>query len=508
MVALATTMSASSTEFVWNAIDWHHVQSQVKRLQMRIAKAEREGRHNKVKTLQWLLTHSFYGKLIAVKRVTENRGSKTPGVDGVIWNTSKQKEDAIKALKRRGYKASPLRRIYIAKKDKKKLRPLGIPTMSDRAQQALHLLGLEPIAEQRADPNAYGFRPKRSAADAIEQCFTTLAKGKSPQWILEGDIKSCFDKIDHSWLLANVPMDKTILRQWLKAGFMEQKVFHRTYEGTPQGGISSPCLALLALSGLEQAARQVGRKRGDNVNVVAYADDFIITGSSKELLENKVRPAVIAFLKERGLELSLEKTRLTHIEDGFDFLGFNVRKYKGKLLIKPSKKSVKRFLDNIRETIKARISIKTVDLIKLLNPKITGWSNYYRHSVAKKIFTSVDHAIFQKLVWWIERRHPSKGMSWWRKRYFRREGLRNWIFYGVSISKNGKIQLKDLKTAGAVPIVRHVKIRASANPYDPAYTEYFAQRKVHRTMSMAAFCGRTTNSTVQTGSEYQTFVKI
>jgi RNA-directed DNA polymerase len=464
-------------------MDWRSAEKQVKRLQMRIAKAIQEGRHGKAKALQWLLTHSFYGKLLAVKRVTENRGAKTPGVDGVIWKTTRQKEDAVKTLKRRGYKAQPLRRIYIVKSNKK-LRPLGIPTKTDRAQQALCLLGLEPFSEQRADKNAYGFRPKRSAADAIEACFQALSRRTSAQWVLEGDIKSCFDRIDHFWLLANVPMDKVILQQWLKAGYMEKRILHSTIEGTPQGGIISPCLAVFALSGLEQAAKKAAL-RADKVNVVAYADDFIVTGASKEVLENKIKPAITAFLKERGLELSEEKTKISHIEKGFDFLGFNVRKYKGKLLIKPAKKSVKRFLDNIRRTISSNISINTGNLIGILNPKIVGWSNYFRYVVSKKTFSDVDSRIFDKLMWWIKRRHPNKNAGWRHKNYFRREGLRNWIFYGVSKSKNGKSKLRDLRKASAVPIQRHVKIQAAATPHDPKYRDYFAKRKAGRECKMS-----------------------
>lgn len=287
----------------WKTINWKTIEYHVKRLQLRIAKVIKIGRFTKAKALQWLLSHSFYAKLLAIKRVTQNTGKRTPGIDGVIWKTNSQKIIAANTLRRKGYKAQPLRRIHILKKNGK-LRPLGIPTMSDRAQQALHLLGLIPIAETLADCNSYGFRPKRSTHDAIAQIFTVLAGKKSAQWALEGDIKACFDKISHDWLQKNVMIDKSILQQWLKAGYIEKDVFYNTEEGTPQGGLISPTLANIVLDGLEKAIQNVAKK-GEKVNFVRYADDFICTANSKEILETKVQPVIVNFLKERGLELSL-----------------------------------------------------------------------------------------------------------------------------------------------------------------------------------------------------------
>lgn len=374
MTTTATLIGAASAYSQWESIKWSAIGKHVQRLQMRIAKATREGRLGKVKALQWLLTHAFSAKLLAVRRVVHNAGSKTAGVDGVRWRTSGQKLAAAKSLQRQGYRPKPLRRIYIPKKNGKR-RPLGIPTCTDRAMQALHLFALEPVAETQADHNAYGFRPKRSAADAIEQCFNSLATRQCAQWILEGDIRACFDQISHPWLIEHIPMDTPILEKWLAAGFMEDGVVYPTRAGTPQGGIASPVLANMALDGLEAVAIAAA-PRNQKINVVKYADDFIITGASKEVLETKVKPAVVAFLKVRGLELSEDKTHIAHIDDGFDFLGFNVRKYVGKLLIKPAKSAVKRFLDGIRHLIKANVASKTVDLIRVwlflnsINPMI------------------------------------------------------------------------------------------------------------------------------------------
>jgi len=467
-------------EHDWDFIHWTSIITQVRRLQMRIAKAYREGRHNKVKTLQWLLTHSFSAKLLAVKRVTSNRGAKTPGVDKILWRTPQQKMKAALAIKRRGYQPQPLRRIYIPKKQKGKVRPLSIPTMQCRAQQALHLLALEPISETIADKNAYGFRPYRSTTDATEQCFLALAHKGSAKYILEGDIKSCFDTISHDWLRQHVPMDKVMLNKWLGAGYLEKEQWHGTEEGVPQGGIISPTLLTVTLSGLENAVKAVISQRKDKVHVCTYADDFIITGSTKEVLEDTVMPTVEAFLFERGLVLSKEKTHLTHINEGFDFLGVNFRKYGDKLIRKPAKDNVSKFLENIRETIKSNATAKTENLIRQLNPKIRGWANYHRHICAKQTFIKLNSHIFDAVWRWAKRRHSTKSAKWIRHKYFRSKRHRNWVFYDKVKDKQGKIAYLDLIEIAHTPIRRHIKFRAEANPFDPAYNEYIAERRERR----------------------------
>ena len=328
----------------WKNIDWHKAEREVNRLQIRIVKATQQKDYNAVKRLQYLLTHSFYAKALAVKRVVTNDGRRTPGVDGVLWNTPAKKMAAALSLTDKRYRARPLRRVYIEKKDKKKKRPLGIPTMYDRAMQALYALALEPVAETTADGKSFGFRKGRCAQDACEYLFNALSrKHISPKWVLEGDIKGCFDHISHDWLLANIPMDKNILKQFLKAGFIYQRELFPTEEGTPQGGIISPILANMTLDGIEKKlverfhTNALGKvdsrfKNAHKVNFVRYADDFVVTAATPELaLEAK--ELIREFLAERGLELSDEKTVVTNIDDGFDFLGWNFRKYNEKLIM-------------------------------------------------------------------------------------------------------------------------------------------------------------------------------
>ena len=469
----------------WESIDWNKARAYVKKLQMRIVKAQKAGHYSKVKSLQWLLTHSFYARALAVKRVTSNKGKNTSGVDHELWLTPQAKFEAISKLNRRGYTPQPLRRHYIPKKNGK-MRPLGIPTMTDRAMQTLYKFSVEPIAETFADPNSYGFRIGRSTHDAIEQCFTDLNKAKSPEWILEGDIKGCFDHISHEWLLEHIPMDTQILEKWLKCGFIETGRLFPTEEGAPQGGTISPVLMNMTLDGLEQILKsRFPTRRKENgktlfykVNFVRYADDFIVTGESPELLRNEVLPLVRDFLAERGLQLSEEKTLITHIDDGFDFLGKNIRKYKGKLLIKPSKTAVKSFLANVRGIIKRNKATKQETLIYKLNPVIRGWVNNQRYVVSSEIFSKVDYEIYKCLWQWANRRHDKKkGHKWVASRYWHNIGNRKWTFSALTKNRDGDSYYAKLEYATDTKIIRFRKIVAAANPFDEKWTAYFEERE-------------------------------
>ena len=485
--------SASSREPQdWHAIDWRRVEQFVRTTQRRIAKATLEKDWRKVKALQRSLNHSFSARALAVRRVTENQGKRTAGVDRQLWDSPALKRAAIGRLKQqRGYRAKPLRRVYIPKSNGKE-RPLGIPTMLDRAMQALHLLGLEPVAETTSDPNSYGFRRNRSTADAMGQIFVCTSRKASAQWVLEADIEGCFDHINHEWLVRYVPMNKTILRKWLKAGVVHQGRLSPTEEGTPQGGIISPTLANMALNGLEgglieHLGARFGRSKikGLKVNVIRYADDFVVTGSSRELLESEIRPWIEAFLAQRGLRLSLEKTKVVYMDEGFDFLGWNFRKYKGKLLIKPSKKNVKAFYSKVRGILKTHISVKQEDLIAKLNPVLRGWAQYHQPVVAKEAFSRMDSLIYWRLMRWSRRRHPNKSRSWCKSRYWQRIKERD-EFAATVRAEGGSRTWKLLKLADT-EIVRHEKIKGEYNPFDPAWEVYGEKLRTKRMLKSMSY---------------------
>lgn len=464
----------------WTSIDWRTAKAEAKRLQMRIAKAVEDGRWGRVKALQHILTHSFHAKALAVRRVTSNRGKKTPGVDGVVWKTAREKMEAVRSIKQRGYRAQPLRRVWIPKKNSPKKRPLSIPCMSDRAVQAVHKMGLMPIAETLADPHSYGFRPFRRCADAIAQLFALLAKKTGACWILEADIEGCFDRISHSWLTRFIPMKRHILLQWLRAGYMENGRTHPTDEGTPQGGIASPVLANMTLDGLEAAIRQAvprGKIGGQQakVHLVRYADDFVVTAARKELLTEQVLPAVVAFLRERGLNLSKVKTRIVHITEGFTFLSQTLRKVNGKLITRPARTAVKTLLTAVRAQVRRMRSAPVKDLVGKLNPILRGWANYHRHIVASETFCYIDWQIYRMLWRWARRRHRKKNAHWITHRYWRVIPETN-RFTAAWTEKNGKRYTLFLFRLADLPIRRHVRIKGAANPYSVSWQDYFAQR--------------------------------
>ena len=462
----------------WAAIDWRRVQKNVRVMQIRLTKATQEGDWRRVKSLQRWLTRSFSAKALAVKRVTENQGKRTAGVDQHLWDTPLQKFAAIAQLEKRRYRPLPLRRVYIPKADGKE-RPLGIPTMKDRAMQALHLLALDPVLETTSDPNSYGFRKNRSTADAMSQIFLQTCRKASAQWILDADIEGFFDNINHDWLIDNVRMDKTILRKWLKSGVVDRAQLQATTAGTPQGGIISPALANWTLNGLESEltkylGAQVGKSKAEKlkVGVIRYADDFVVSGASQELLDTEIRPWIETFLATRGLRLSQAKTKIVHIDQGFDFLGWNFRKYEGKLLIKPSKKNVGAFYEKLRKVIGERLMVKQGDLIRLLNPILRGWAQYHSPVVAKETFSRMESLLLWRLRRWAKRRHPSKNTGWIRRKYWRSIGGRSWVFAADVVAKDGNKKVIELYSLAGTTIERHKKVKGEFHPYDPLWEKY------------------------------------
>jgi len=461
----------------WDNIGWNKVEKHVNRLQVRITKAVKEGKWYIVKRFQYLLTHSYYAKLLATRKPTQNPGKRTAGVDGEIWSSSKAKMEAALRLTDKEYVAMPLKRVFIEKPGKKKKRPLGIPTIYDRAMQSLYALALEPIAEATGDRTSFGFRKFRSTHDACEQVFSCLCREDSPKWVLEGDIKGCFDSISHQWLIDNIPMDNSILKQFLKAGYVFERHLFPTEAGTPQGGIISPILANMTLDGIEKMLAdkyhisKSGKMNSNHaakykVNFCRYADDFIVTAKTEEIAK-EVKELIKYFLKDRGLELSDEKTLITHIDNGFDFLGWNFRKYNGKLLVKPSKKSIDKFTENISDIIKRGKSWNQEVLIDNLNPTIIGWTNYHRFVVSSEIFSKLDSRIWNMLWHWAKRRHPDKSKHWIVNKYWHSSGKRNWVF------SEGN---KRLKLLSDTKIVRHMKLKLDMNPH--LDKDYFILRKI------------------------------
>ena len=471
--------------FGWHGIDWANCHRRVRSLQRRIVQAMKAGAWRKVKRLNYLLVNSFDARALAVKRVTENRGKKTPGVDGEIWDTPELKAEAVQRLAHvRGYAPKPLKRKYIAKANGKQ-RPLGIPVMDDRGRQAVHLQALSPIAETLADLNSYGFRPKRRCADAIDQCFKCLRQKTAATWIYEGDIAGFFDNIAFSWIEANIPMDKQLLAKWLRSGYMDEATFHPTTAGVPQGGLISPVIGNLALDGLEQVVRGKSEtfRRRHNINFVRYADDFIITANNREVLD-EMTPRIEAFLSERGVSLSKEKTKITHISEGFDFLGQNIRKHArpdgqlGKIQITPSNASFQRIKDKIKLLTKRHRGATPEALIEKLNPVLRGWANYHRHIICAETFGKLDSFVWGRLYRWCKRRHPDKTGRWIAKRYFLQGQSSEWRF----ADPNTGTRL--IKVAEVVKQQRHLKIRNAANPFDPAWDAYFEDRDKKQVLAL------------------------
>lgn len=475
----------------WHSIEWNKVNKIVRNLRQRIYRATQRSEWKQVKNLEKLMLRSLSNTLLSVRRVTqENQGKDTPGIDGMKVLTPKQRVSLVNnVMEHEPWKAKPARRVYIPKANGKK-RPLGIPIIKDRVMQAVVKNALEPEWEARFEANSYGFRPGRGCHDAIEQCHNRLRNG-ADTWVLDADIKGAFDNISHEFLLGklkNAP-GKELIKQWLKAGYVEKEVFHETESGTPQGGVISPLLANIAFDGMDNLLSQFKkekvskklegtRKRKFNkYGFIRYADDFVITAETKENLES-ITPIIENWLAHRGLTLSKEKTQITNIEQGFDFLGFTIRQFKGQCLIKPSKEKVKSLLKKVREWLNNHKMAKPEVVINQLNPLLRGWGNYNKHVVSKEVFSYVDHEIFKALWRWAHRRHPNKGRRWIKSKYFKTLGNQDWIFADwVKGRRKGEKKLLSLIKLSKIQIIRHVKVKDTASPDDPSLTAYWKKRK-------------------------------
>jgi RNA-directed DNA polymerase len=463
----------------WEHIHWGHVAKNVRRIQERIYRATQRQEWKKVRSLQKLLVRATSNKLLAIRRVTqENQGRHTPGVDGVVYDTP----EARMALSRenlslKGYRPRPVRRTHIPK-DEGKQRPLGIPTIKDRIMQAIVKAVLEPEWEARFEANSYGFRPGRNCMDAITQIHTTLNQEGCSSWILDADISGCFDNIAHKPLLARIPVFDTVVRRWLKAGVVELGRHVNTEMGTPQGGVISPLLANIALDGMERLfgcetpdgrpippAKRKGKSKG--ISLIRYADDFVVVAPTREALETYVIPRLKQFLAERGLALNEAKTRIVHRSEGFNFLGFTIRRFGRTLLTRPQKERVQRHLRSIKRILDANKQVTIEQIVKMLNPVIRGWANYYRHSAAKRTYDYVAHRYWQMLWQWAKRRHPNKPSKWVKRRYFKKVWTRDWVF-GTAYAT--------LLNPAATPITRYVKVSGCNSPYDPTLRDYWAER--------------------------------
>ena len=484
---MSKTLSNQLVE--WHSINWRKLERRVYKLQKRIYRASNRGNVKAVRRLQKTLMKSWSARALSVRRVTQdNQGKKTAGVDGQKSLTPKQRLDLANQL-HLGTKVRPTRRVWIPKPGTEEKRPLGIPTMHDRALQALVKLALEPEWEARFEPNSYGFRPGRSCQDAVEAIFSAIRL--KPKYVLDADIAKCFDRIDHEALLRKINTFPTIRRQiraWLKAGVMDDKQLFPTSEGTPQGGVISPLLANIALHGMEERVKQYAetlptrsgwgkRDNRNSLSLIRYADDFVILHENITVVQ-RCQEIISEWLKGMGLELKPSKTRLAHTlnpceqeKPGFDFLGFTIQqlptgKYHSKqgfkTIITPSKQKQKVHYDQIASVIEAHKATPQAALISRLNPIIRGWANYYATVVSKVAYSDIDDLTYQKLRAWAKRRHPKKNGEWVSKRYWHTIGGDNWVF---ATRKEGETPLRLLNHADT-PIVRHVKVKGESSPYD------------------------------------------
>ncbi|QNP30176.1 group II intron reverse transcriptase/maturase [Cylindrospermopsis curvispora] len=453
----------------WSQINWRRIMKAVRNLRQRIFRARQLGNFRKLRSLQKLMLRSHANLLFAVRQITQtNRGKKTSGIDKEIINTPGERVKLV--LEWNEVAPSPTRRVMIPKPNGKK-RPLGIPTIRDRVMQTVVKNALEPEWEAVFEEHSYGFRPGRSCQDAIAQSFIRLKNGRD-NWVLEADIKGFFDNIAHETILQNIGdfPKKELIKEWLKAGFIFQGKINPSERGTPQGGVISPLLANIGLHGLEFFIKSTNPKLG----VVRYADDFIVTARDKESLK-KARNQIQQWLREKGLELSSEKTLITSMVDGFDFLGFNLKHYDGKLLIKPSKKKVLALCKRLGMEVKSLNGREQEVVINKLNPILRGFANYYKGVVSKEIFDYISHRVWQYLWRWAKRRHPQKSKKWIKDRYFKSIKGNQWRFV-CKRERRGKISLISVYPIDKTPIERHIKVKGSVSPDDPNLKEYWNKR--------------------------------
>ncbi len=470
----------------WNTINWHKANRTVRSLRQRIFRATQEGNLKKVRSLQKLMLKSYSNRVVSVRRVAQiNAGKHTPGVDKLVLKTPAARGRMVDTLVRYClWKAKPARRVYIPKANNKR-RPLGIPVIIDRCLQAMVKNALEPAWEAQFEGSSYGFRPGRSCHDAIGKIYLLACPNKSKKWILDADIRGAFDNISHDYLLKAIgPVPgRELIKQWLKAGYVEQEVFHATERGTPQGGVASPLLANIALHGMEEALgvkySSQGSLKGKRA-IVRYADDFVCFCETREDAE-QVQKILVEWLKERGLTLSEEKTRIVHLTEGFDFLGFNVRQYPApqtsrtgwKLLIKPSKQSIQEVQKKLKELWYKGRGNNVLTILAKLNPVIRGWANYFRTAVAKEIFHKLDRWMYHRTVRYTRHMHPTKSADWRRRRYWGRlnmDRLDHWVF---GDKQTGALLLK----FSWFPIERHVLVKGKSSPDDPSLRDYWRKRQ-------------------------------
>lgn len=482
-------MSTASPMYEWKDLPWRKLERKVFKLQKRIYQASSRGETEAVRKLQRLLLKSQAAKLLAVRRVSQdNQGKKTPGVDGIASLTPKDRLELSRTIRIDG-KAAPVRRVYIPKPGSDEKRPLGIPTMQDRALQALVKLALEPEWEAKFEPNSYGFRLGRSVWDAIDAIYKGIRS--KAKYVLDADICKCFDKINHDVLIKKVNTSPYLARQiraWLKAGVLDGDTLFPTEEGTPQGGVISPLLANIALHGMESVITDWFPRLNKNGHyksgaiLIRYADDFVILHEDLQVAQ-QCQDVITSWLKLMGLELKPSKTRIVHTLErvneqpaDFDFLGFNIRQYVAgkskedrttngqglgyRTSIQPSKEAVRRHVQALREIIDENKNASQENLIRQLNPIITGWANYYHTVVSSKIFSKLDHILFLMLWAWAKRRHPNKNKRWIANKYWGIDEVKavKWKFQpfkGTPLYNHKKVK-----------ITRHVKVQGNRSPYD------------------------------------------